>query len=134
MRPLNLFVPGEGKNRVDFLRECNVPGIPAFVSPTEYPAAARLAVYDVKFGGRDEQWIVLDARWVQRAPPLFHRALRVLHAYGVVPSVPWPRGYPAPRDVCNQPRPKGRSFCRGERRGTRSPTFAFLLRRGPSGG
>jgi len=101
VRPLGLFVTHEGKNRVDFLRDCDVATIPAFVSTRDYPAASRLRIYEVPVCGRDEQWTVLDGRWVQRAPPLFHLAERVLSAYGVAQTTRWPSTFPNPARVCD---------------------------------
>lgn len=101
LRPLGLFAPHEGKNRVDFLRECGISTIPARVFARDYPAAERIKIYKVSLGGREERWAVLDDQWVQREPTLMLRALPVLEAYGVSAyTEPWPHGYPAPLEVC----------------------------------
>ena len=97
IQPLGLVLPHEGKNRVDFLRDCLVEFIPARVTAYDYPAANRMRTHRVEVHGREEVWAVLDERWVQR---LEHPewVQPVLTAYGVKQHL-WPTRYPSPEDV-----------------------------------
>lgn len=94
IKPLGLICPSEGKNRVDLTRESGINTIPARVRERDYPDAARIKIYSVKFAGAEEPWAVLDDRWVQRiAHPRW--ALPVLVAYGVKFTSRWPSNYPS---------------------------------------
>lgn len=89
IRPLGIFAPNEGKNRVDFLREEGIEQIPAEVFYIDYPSAIRLKLYRVDTGGYAETWAVLDGRWVERVThPSW--AIPVLNAYGVALEQEWP--------------------------------------------
>ncbi|WP_071547532.1 hypothetical protein [Pseudomonas aeruginosa] len=89
VRPLGIFAPHEGKNRVDFLREEGIELIPAEVSYIDYPSADRLKLYRVAAGTFAEIWAVLDARWVERVPhPSW--AIPLLNAYWVSLADEWP--------------------------------------------
>lgn len=98
IRPLGIFAPHEGKNRVDFLREEGVEQIPAEVFYYDYPTADRLKIFSVEAGASPETWAVLDGRWVEKVDyPSW--ALPVMTAYGVEQSHGWPDQYPVLWDV-----------------------------------
>ena len=97
---LDLLLPHEGKNRVDFLREAGATAIPALVRPYTYPEAERLALYRVRVNGLTEWWAVLDGRWVERLSyPDW--TVPVLSAYGVKQAVVWPAGLPETEAVAS---------------------------------
>lgn len=98
VRPLGIFAPNEGKNRVDFLREEGIEQIPAEVFYIDYPSADRMKLYRVEAGVFAETWAVLDGRWVERvAHP--HWAIPVLNAYGVALEQEWPARFAPIGDV-----------------------------------
>lgn len=98
IRPLGIFAPHEGKNRVDFLREEGIEQIPAEVFYIDYPSANRLKLYRVEAGTFVETWAVLDDRWVERvAHPSW--SLPVLTAYGVAFEPEWPGSFAPINDV-----------------------------------
>ncbi|MFK8397762.1 hypothetical protein M2D07_004560 [Pseudomonas sp. BGr12] len=98
VRPLGIFAPNEGKNRVDFLREEGIEQIPADVFYIDYPSADRLKLLRVEAGAFAETWAVLDGRWVERvAHPSW--AIPVLNAYGVALEQEWPGEFAPIGDV-----------------------------------
>lgn len=98
IRPLGIFAPNEGKNRVDFLREEGIEQIPAEVFYIDYPSAIRLKLYRVEAGAFAETWAVLDGQWVEKvAHPSW--AIPVLNAYGVTLEREWPGEYAPIGDV-----------------------------------
>jgi hypothetical protein len=99
IKSLGLFVAHEGKNRVAFFREMHADWIPARVTPCSYPAANRLAIYQVDHNDTRRYWIVLDDTYVE---PIAHPswALPVLRAYGATEHE-WPRDYPSVEVVSN---------------------------------
>lgn len=91
---LGLFLAGEGKNRVAFLREMKEDWIPAWVTPCTYPAADRIAIYREKFAGAEKFWAVLDDKFVESLEqPLW--AIPLLSAYGVEFHASWPSRFPS---------------------------------------
>lgn len=91
---LGLFLPGEGKNRVNFCRFHDIEHVLAQVCVEHYPEAERIKVYiTVVAGGRDV-WAVLDNRFVQKVSHYAY-ALPLLKAYGVTVSHKWPEDLPA---------------------------------------
>jgi hypothetical protein len=93
IRPLGLFLPTEGKNRVDFLREINVEGIPARITEMNYPDPSRIKIYNFHLYERCEHWAVLDDRYVARLDyPAW--STPVMIEYGVVVSNKWPTSFP----------------------------------------
>lgn len=98
VKPLGIFAPSEGKNRVDFFREESKATIPAKVYERTYPNPSRLAFYVVKKGGYESTWVVLDGRWVEEVPnPSW--TLPLLQAYGVKKFDSWPAHLPDPELV-----------------------------------
>lgn len=98
IKPLGIIAPGEGKNRVDFLREEGVDAIPAKVNERTYPSPERIKIYRVKCSGFYETWAILDDRWVQKVcNPSW--TIPLMDAYGVSVSEIWPRSFPPPRHV-----------------------------------
>lgn len=98
IRPLGIFAPNEGKNRVDFLREEGIEQIPAEVFYIDYPSAIRLKLYRVEAGVFAETWAVLDGRWVERvARPSW--SIPILNAYGVPLEQEWPAAFAPIGDV-----------------------------------
>ncbi|WP_155675304.1 hypothetical protein [Burkholderia territorii] len=97
IKPLGLFLAHEGKNRVGFFRDMNAQWIPARVTPYDYPAADRLAIYEIKHARQTAYWAVLDGQLLE---PVNHPdwALPVLRAYGVQQHHQWPHDFP-PVDV-----------------------------------
>lgn len=94
VQELGLFLAGEGKNRVAFLREMKEDWIPAHVTPCTYPAANRIAIYREKLGGAEKFWAVLDDKFVEPLEqPLW--AMPLLRAYGVELHVSWPSQFPS---------------------------------------
>ncbi|MGU7843794.1 hypothetical protein ACV22V_30555 [Burkholderia sp. AW33-5] len=93
IKPLGLFLAHEGKNRVGFFRDMNAQWIPANVAPYDYPAADRLAIYEVKHAQQTVYWAVLDGQLLE---PINHPdwALPVLRAYGVRQHHQWPHDFP----------------------------------------
>lgn len=93
IKPLGLFLASEGKNRVAFFRAMGCEHIPAKVIACDYPAASRLAMYEVNLHGNNEWLIVRDNRFVEL---LEHEQWShpVLRQYGVVESDAWPEDYP----------------------------------------
>lgn len=63
VRQLGLFIPLEGKNRVDFFRELGVATIPALVTPCNYPEPHRFRVYQTDLAGIPRAWVVLDENY-----------------------------------------------------------------------
>lgn len=98
VKPLGIFAPCEGKNRVDFFREEGIESIPARVFEWTYPEASRIEIYDVKKGGFSGVWAVLDGRWVEPVPnPTW--TLPLLRAYGAKTAERWPASFPEPEQV-----------------------------------
>lgn len=98
VKPLGLFVPSEGKNRVDFLREVGVESIPARVYERTYPEPSRITIYSIQVSAFSATWAVLDGRWVENIPnPSW--TLPLMKAYGVKGPVPWPSGFPEPEQI-----------------------------------
>ena len=94
IKPLGLFLAHEGKNRVGFFRDMKADWIPALVSPCDYPAPTRLAIYEVKQAGRVAYWAVLDDKLLE---PVYYPewALPVLRTYGVKEHGSWPVHFPS---------------------------------------
>lgn len=98
VKPLGIFAPSEGKNRVDFFREEGIEAIPARVFEWTYPEASRVKIYDVKKGGFSGVWAVLDDRWVEPVPnPSW--TLPLMRAYGAKTAERWPANFPEPEQV-----------------------------------
>lgn len=91
---LGLFLPGEGKNRVNFCRFHDIEHVPAQVYVEHYPEAERLKVYIIGVAGGRDVWAVLDNRFVQKVSHYAY-ALPLLKAYGVTISHEWPKDLPA---------------------------------------
>lgn len=91
---LGVFLPNEGKNRVNFCRVHGIEHIPAQVSKVHYPAAERIKIYAVKCVGGTDYWAVYEHRFVQK---LRHSgyALPLLRAYGVQILNDWPSDFPS---------------------------------------
>ncbi len=95
---LGLFLPDEGKNRVNFCRHHNINAIPARVYIHNYPKADRIKLYvKEETAGRDVL-AVLDNRYVQKVDH-YAFALPVLQAYGVIVSRKWPSDLPSTDDI-----------------------------------
>ncbi len=93
IKPLGLFLAGEGKNRVSLFQRAGAEWIPACVSTQDYPAPERMVLYLVRVAGFAQCWAVLDGRWAQHvASPAW--ALPVLQAYGVLVRSRWPTEFP----------------------------------------
>jgi hypothetical protein len=90
IRNLGLYVPREGKNRVDFFRELDAEMIPAFVTRCTYPAPQCFGVYEMGQGEHRQIWIVLDGERAQPAPVCFGEIEDLWRAYGVAPCRRWP--------------------------------------------
>lgn len=90
---LGLFLPGEGKNRVNFCRYHNIEHIPAKVYTHHYPEPGRINLYVLDINGKRDVWAVLDNRYVQRVQH-YAFALPLLSAYGVAVLHKWPRYLP----------------------------------------
>ncbi|PIJ52145.1 hypothetical protein BL250_00595 [Erwinia sp. OLTSP20] len=90
---LGLFLPTEGRNRVNFCRYHNIEYVPAKVYTDTYPAADRIKLYILEKNGLRDVWGVLDNRYVQRVK---HHAfaLPLLSAYGVDVLHKWPGNLP----------------------------------------
>jgi len=98
VKPLGIFLPSEGKNRVDFLREEGVATIPAKVFEMTYADPGRLAIYRIKLFGFETTWAVLDGRWVEQVShPTW--TIPLMRAYGVEISDKWPDAFPHPDQV-----------------------------------
>jgi len=98
VKPLGIFVPGEGKNRVDFLREEGIVAIPAKVYERTYPEPSRIVVYEIRKSAFSATWAVLDGRWVENVPnPSW--TLPLMEAYGVNTGESWPSNFPEPELV-----------------------------------
>lgn len=98
IKPLGLFTPEEGKNRVDFFREEQVKAIPAKIYERTYPSADRIMIYNVEKSGFAETWAVLDGRWVEKVSnPSW--TLPLMEAYGVRVGARWPSHFPDPEQV-----------------------------------
>ena len=93
VKPLGLFLAHEGKNRVGFFRDMDAQWIPARVTPYDYPAADRLAIYRVQRKHQTVYWLVLDGQLLE---PINHPdwAMPVLRAYGVREHHQWPHNFP----------------------------------------
>lgn len=91
---LGLFLPNEGKNRVNFCRAHGIEHIPAQVSKVHYPAAEQIKIYAVTCVGGTDYWAVYEHRFVQK---LRHSgyALPLLRAYGVQILNDWPSDFPS---------------------------------------
>lgn len=98
VKALGLFIAGEGKNRVRFLRAMKQRHIPAIVTVRDYPAAERIGRYKVRLGGRDECWAVLDDRWVKQLY-CYEASAPLMDAYGIRGEQSWPSRWPAPETV-----------------------------------
>jgi hypothetical protein len=93
IRPLGLFLAGEGKNRVSLFQRLGVEWIPACVSTESYPSPERIVLYVIQEAGLEYWWAVLDGRMVEPMPnPMW--ALPVLKAYGVKVELRWPKKFP----------------------------------------
>ena len=93
VKPLGLFLAHEGKNRVGFFRDMDAQWIPARVTPYDYPAADRLAIYRVQCKHQTVYWLVLDEQLLE---PINHPdwAMPVLRAYGVRENHQWSHAFP----------------------------------------
>ncbi len=97
IKPLGIFAPSEGKNRVDFLRERGVTSIPAKIFEWTYPQPERIVLYTVKEGAFEATWAVLDDRWVETVEyPSW--TIPLLAAYGVKLKV-WSDAFPRPEYI-----------------------------------
>ncbi|MEQ7330486.1 hypothetical protein ABQF09_00580 [Xanthomonas campestris pv. campestris] len=93
IRPLGLFLAGEGKNRVSLFQRLNEEWIPACTSTEDYPAPERIVIYTVCISGITHYWAVLDGRYLEPlASPEW--VLPVLQAYGVVIFREWDSEFP----------------------------------------
>ncbi len=95
---LGLFLPGEGKNRVNFCRHHNINAIPARVYIHHYPKADRIKFYVKEEATGRDILAVLDNRYVQKVD-YYAFALPVLQAYGVIVSCKWPSDLPSTDDI-----------------------------------
>src|SRR3546814_15333934 len=68
IRPLGLFLAGEGKNRVSLFQRLGIDWIPACVSAQDYPSPERIVLYTIEDQGLTQCWAVLDARWADYLP------------------------------------------------------------------
>jgi hypothetical protein len=100
IRPFNLFLATEGKNRVSFLAACGVELMPSLVCAVNYPRAERLRLFEAADGCEDRIVCVLDNEHVLpvRSPSW---SLPLMRAYGVDVER-WPREFPSFEDVCAQ--------------------------------
>lgn len=98
---LGIFWAHEGKNRVQFLRDCGNTHAPAHLTLYAYPSPERIELYRVRVVGRIELWAVLDRRWVQ---PILLAELgeRLLREYGVAPPSRWPENWPDAASVAEE--------------------------------
>lgn len=88
IRPLGLFLAGEGKNRVSLFQRLGIDWIPACVSIEDYPAPERIVLYMTKKAGLERCWAVLDGQFAEYvASPQW--ILPVLQAYGVKTESRW---------------------------------------------
>lgn len=93
IKPLGVFLAGEGKNRVSLFQRLGIEWIPACVSTEDYPSPERIVLYVFKNAGAMHCWAVLDSRWTEYlANPMW--ALPVLQAYGVKVEAHWPSEFP----------------------------------------
>lgn len=93
IKPLGVFLAGEGKNRVSLFQRLGIEWIPACVSTDDYPSPERIVLYVFKNAGAVHCWAVLDSRWTEYlANPMW--ALPVLQAYGVKVEAHWPSEFP----------------------------------------
>jgi hypothetical protein len=98
IRPLGLFLAGEGKNRVSLFQRLGIEWIPACVSAEDYPSPDRIVLYMIKGVCSPQCWAVLDGRWAEQlANPAW--ALPVLRAYGVEVEQRWPTELPPLTEV-----------------------------------
>ncbi|TQI77562.1 hypothetical protein FHU12_5432 [Serratia marcescens] len=95
---LGLFLPHEGKNRVNFCRHHNIDDIPARVYTHHYPKAERMAIYIVNIAGGKDFWSILDGRYIQKISH-FSFAWPLLRAYGVTIKHQWPTELPPLKDI-----------------------------------
>ena len=95
---LGLFLPGEGKNRVNFCRHHEIEYFPARVYPHDFPEAKRISVYVHDTAGGLDVWAVLDDRYAQKMTHYAY-ALPLLRAYGVEFPGKWPVGWPSISDL-----------------------------------
>ncbi|CNB82203.1 hypothetical protein [Yersinia similis] len=100
---LGLFLPGEGKNRVNFCRYHNIKHIPACVRVGYYPDADTIKIYVLDIAGGRDVWAVLDNRFVQKVSHYAY-ALPLLRAYGVKVLHEWPKVLPAMSDILHNAR------------------------------
>jgi hypothetical protein len=91
---LGLFLPHEGKNRVNFCRHHNIEYLPARVYMHHYPHAERIKLYVLDVAGGKDVWAVLDDRFVQKISH-YDYALPLLRAYGVAVLGKWPEELPS---------------------------------------
>lgn len=90
---LGLFLPHEGKNRVNFCRFHNIEHIPANTSTVHYPDTQRIKIYvrqDPKRRDVRDVLAILDNRYVQKVNHYAY-ALPLLRAYGVTVLDAWPK-------------------------------------------
>ena len=93
IKPLGLFLAGEGKNRVSLFQRNGIEWIPACVNSVDYPSADRIVLYTTEEAQLKQCWAVLDGRWVELvASPAW--VVPVLHAYGVTERKRWPAALP----------------------------------------
>lgn len=98
IKPLGIFTPGEGKNRVDFFREEGIKSIPAQVSEWTYLEPHRIVIYSIKSSAFTATWAVLDGRWVENVTnPDW--TLPLMTAYRVKTTERWPASFPAPQAI-----------------------------------
>ena len=98
IKPLGLFLAGEGKNRVSLFQRLGIEWIPACVSTEGYPSPDRIVMHTIKEGTLLQCWAVLDGRWAENVVrPAW--ILPVLRAYGVKVTSRWPMEFPALREV-----------------------------------
>lgn len=95
---LGLFLPHEGKNRVNFCRHHKIDNIPARVYTHHYPKAERIAIYVVDIAGGKDVWAVLDGRYIQKVSH-YAFAWPLLRAYGVPNQHQWPAELPSLNDI-----------------------------------
>lgn len=98
---LGIYWAHEGKNRVQFLRDCGHTHVPAHLTLYAYPSHERIDLFRVLVSGRIELWAVLERRWVQPIllPELGERLLR---EYGVAPPSRWPANWPDAASVAEE--------------------------------
>lgn len=90
---LEIYIPHEGKNRVNFCRYHGFDYIKAKVETAHYPSPDRLKIYYVLIPGGVDVWAVLDGKYMQKINHYAY-ALPFMRQYGVEIFDGWPDSYP----------------------------------------